>query len=300
MSKKEALGKGIRALLEGIDNDISPERRQEIKETAAMLGSVNMIAIAAIEANPYQPRTHFDETALSELSQSIASLGVVQPITVRRLNNSKYQLISGERRLRASQLAGLTEIPAYIRTANDQEMLEFALVENIQREDLNAIEVAITYKRLIDECDLTQENLGDRLGKNRTTVTNYLRLLKLPPEIQKGLKDKVISMGQARALVSVADVLLQLDLYKEVVNKGLSTRQTEALVRQVMEHGKKPSTDKTPKRLPLAYQKVQDKLSSALGTRVAMKPKNNGSGEIVIHYFSDDDLNRLLDLLDEA
>lgn len=300
MSKKEALGRGIRALLEGIDSDVSPERKREMQETADLLGSVNMIPIDAIEANPYQPRTHFDETALRELSQSISSLGVVQPITIRRLNATQYQLISGERRLRASQLAGLTEIPAYIRTANDQEMLEFALVENIQREDLNAIEVAITYKRLIDECALTQENLGERLGKNRSTVTNYLRLLKLPPEIQKGLKEKTISMGHARALINIEDVILQLDLYKEVRAKSLSVRQTEALVRKVTEHGKKPGTDKTPKRLPLAYQKVQNRLSSALSTRVSMKPKNNGSGEIVIHYFSDDDLNRLLDLLDEG
>lgn len=300
MSKKEALGKGIRALLEGIDSDVSPEEAKNIRETAAQLGSVNKIPIDQIEANPYQPRTHFDDTALKELSQSIESLGVVQPITVRRLNNNQYQLISGERRLRASQMAGLTEIPAYIRTANDQEMLEFALVENIQREDLNAIEVAITYKRLIDECSLTQENLGDRLGKNRTTVTNYLRLLKLPPEIQKGLKDKKVSMGHARALINVEDVVLQLDLYKEVLKKGLSVRQTEALVRKVTEHGKVPSPDKTAQKLPLAYQKVQDRLSSALSTRVSMKPKNNGSGEIVIHYFSDDDLNRLLDLLDEG
>lgn len=299
MSKKEALGKGIRALLEGIDQDVSPKQREELREAASVLGSVNMIPLEQITANPYQPRTHFDEEALKELSQSIQALGVVQPITVRRLNKHQYQLISGERRLRASQMAGLQEIPAYVRTANDQEMLEFALVENIQREDLNAIEVAITYKRLIDECNLTQENLGDRLGKNRSTVTNYLRLLKLPPEIQKGVKDKTISMGHARALINVDDVVLQLDLYREILDKKLSVRQTESLVRKALEHGKKPNPAREPQKLPRAYQKVQDRLSSALGTRVHMKPKQDGSGSIVIHYFSDDDLNRLLDILDE-
>ncbi len=297
MSKKEALGRGIRALLEGIDSDVAPQQREEIKQAIAVAGSVTMIPIDQIEINPYQPRTEFDENALQELSASISSLGIIQPLTVRRLSANSYQLIAGERRLRASKMAGLTEVPAYIRTANDQEMLEFALVENIQREDLNPIEVAITYKRLIDECSLTQENLGDRLGKDRSTVTNYLRLLKLPPDIQKGLKDKSITMGHAKALLGVENILLQLDLYKEVVAKSLSVRQTEALAREAATR-KKPQP-KEAVRLPLAYQKVQDRLASALSTKVSLKPRQDGSGDIVIHYFSDDDLTRILDTLED-
>ena len=293
MSKKEALGKGIRALLENIDSDL--EENTPKNESDNLVGTVNQIPLDQIEINPFQPRADFDEQKLKELSDSITVHGVIQPITVRKLNNKKYQLIAGERRLRASKLAGLKEIPAYIRTADDQEMLEIALIENTQRENLNAIEIAINYKRLIDECQLTQEELSERVSKDRSTVTNYLRLLKLPPDIQRGLKEKKISMGHARALIAIDDFVKQLNIYKEIVAKGLSVRQTEELVRF---YDKKPVEKKQPEKIPLAYQKVQDRLSSYFSTRVAVKHKNNGKGEIVINYYSDDDLNRILDILD--
>jgi ParB family transcriptional regulator, chromosome partitioning protein len=296
--KKEALGKGIRALLEGIDSEVSPGRREELLETVKQVGSISSVPLTQIEINPFQPRADFDPQRLEELAESIRSLGVVQPITVRRLEEGKYQLIAGERRLRASRMAGLKEIPAYIRTANDQEMLEFALVENIQREDLNAIEVAITYKRLIEECAITKEEMAMRLGKDRSTVTNYLRLLKLPPEIQKGIKERTISMGHARALINIDDPMAQTDIYRQVVGRELSVRQTEDLVRRYREP-RQPGKP-TEKKLPLAYRKVQDTLASHLGTKVTLKHKATGKGEIVIHYFSDDDLDRVLDILNPS
>ena len=293
MSKKEALGKGIRALLENIDADADDDKK-DAGDDSKFMGTVTEIPLDHIEINPFQPRADFDEQKLQELSDSIKVHGVIQPVTLRKLGANKYQLIAGERRLRASKLAGLTKIPAYIRTANDQEMLEIALIENIQRENLNAIEIAVNYKRLIDECDLTQEALGERVSKDRSTVTNYLRLLRLPPEIQKGIKDKKISMGHARALIAVDDVVDQIAIFKEITNKNLSVRQTEELVRN---WGKKRQP-KEKERLPLAYQKVQDSLSSHFSTRVRLNRKNNGKGEIVIQWFSDEDLNRILDLLD--
>ena len=295
MSKKEALGKGIRALLENIDSDMETHKREESIESNNLIGTVNQIPLDQIEINPFQPRADFNEQKLQELSDSITVHGVIQPITVRKLNNKKYQLIAGERRLRASKLAGLKEIPAYIRTADDQEMLEIALIENTQRENLNAIEIAINYKRLIDECELTQEELSERVSKDRSTVTNYLRLLKLPPDIQRGIKERKISMGHARALIAIDDFIKQLNIYKEITTKGLSVRQTEELVRN---YDKKKAPPSPAEKLAPGYQKVQDKLASHFSTRVAVKPKNNGKGEIVINYYSDEDLNRILDILD--
>lgn len=293
-AKKEELGKGIRALLGGIDSDLSAE---PAKARPAFTESVHnaTVLLSQIEINPFQPRAEFDEDSLQELSESIKAHGVIQPITVRALGGNKYQLIAGERRLRASQMAGLKEVPVFIRKANDQEMLEIALIENIQREDLNAMEIAINYKRLIDECSLTQDEMAGRLGKNRSTVTNYLRLLKLPPDIQLAIKNRELSMGHARAIIAINDVTVQLAVYKEIISKGLSVRQVEALAKSLQKSGTKAKT--TLKEQPLAYRKIQDRLSSLLSTKVNVKAKKGGKGEISIAYYSDDDLDRILDIL---
>lgn len=294
MSKKNDLGKGIRALLENMDSDNNslPEKTRE------EISSTNNIPLDQIEINPFQPRADFDEEALTELANSIRIHGVIQPVTVRKLNATKYQLISGERRLRASKIAGLRDIPAYVRNANDQEMLEIALIENIQREDLNDIEIAIHFRRLLDECSLTHEQLADRLGKNRTTVTNFLRLLKLPPDIQSGLKQHKISMGHARALIGLEDPVAQLSIYKEILQKNLSVRDVEDMVRN-FQNKKQGSTQKTiqTSHLPYEFRKIQDDISSHLGTRVVIKRSKAGKGEILISFFSDDDLYRLKDII---
>ncbi|CAN5362646.1 ParB/RepB/Spo0J family partition protein [soil metagenome] len=294
-AKKEDLGKGIRALLGGINDDMkaNPAVAAELRDKV----SNTFIPLDNIEVNPFQPRADFDQGALEDLSESIKNHGVIQPITVRSLGNNKYQLISGERRLRASKMAGLKEVPVYLRKADDQEMLEIALIENIQREDLNAIEISINYKRLMDECSLTQEDLSKRLGKNRTTVTNYLRLLKLPPEIQSGIKNKEVTMGHARALITIEQPEVQLDIYHEAVKKGLSVRQVEELAKKQADAkpGKKLKDTKEPQ--PLAYRKIQDKLTTLLSTKVEVKARKGGKGEITISYYSDDDLDRILDVL---
>lgn len=298
-NKKEELGKGIRALLSSIDDDVSI-KKVGAKKVKEVMNTIIELPIINIEVNPFQPRVHFDETALEELKKSIQIHGVVQPITVRKIGVNQFQLIAGERRLRASKLAGLKSIPAYLRLADDQQMLEIALIENIQREDLNPIEVAITYQRLIDECNLIHEQLGERVGKNRSTVSNYLRLLKLPPEVQKGLKQKTLAMGHARALLGIEDVVLQIALSKEVITNKLSVRQTEALVKKYTTRSKAPKQKSDPSHsLPLAYKKLQDQLTSSLGTKVAIKRKSGGHGEIVINYYNDDDLNRIIDMLEE-
>ncbi len=291
--KKSELGLGIRALLSNIENQTPEQQVQTVKE---LTHTVAMISIDEIEVNPFQPRKEFDEEALSELSDSLKVHGLIQPLTVRRLNDHQYQLISGERRLRASKIAGLSEVPAYIRLAKDQDMIEMALVENIQREDLNAIEVAITFQRLIDECELTHENLSGRVGKKRSSVTNYLRLLKLPPDIQKGIKSGNISMGHARALLGIDDIALQISVFKEIVSKDLSVRATEDLVRRY----KEPSAPRVSKEnVSGDYKQVQDNLRSYLGARVQLKCKPNGSGQISIPFTSTDDLNRLLELIEK-
>lgn len=292
--KKKELGLGVRALLSNIETQTQEKQAEVVRE---LTHTVAMIPIGEIEVNPFQPRKDFDENALNELAESLRVHGLIQPITVRRLADKQYQLISGERRLRASKIAGLTEVPAYIRLANDQEMIEMALVENIQREDLNAIEVAITYQRLIDECSLTHENLSDRVGKKRSTVTNFLRLLKLPPDIQKGLKDDDISMGHARALLSIDDFALQHSIFKKIVSEHLSVREAEDLIRRYKEdRAAKPAKP----RLPGDYQNVQDNLRNYLGSKVQLKVKSNGGGQIAIPFTSTDDLNRLLDLIEKS
>ena len=291
-NKKDALGKGIRALLDSIDTS-APTQKEETNVTS---NTVNELPLEFIEVNPFQPRVDFDEARLNELADSIKIHGVIQPITVKKLSAKKYQLIAGERRLRASKMAGLTTIPAFIRTANDQEMLEIALIENTHREDLNAHEVAINYKRLMDECNLTQEDLAERVGKDRATVANYLRLLKLPPDIQLAIKNRTISMTHARAIISIEDPVAQLSLYKDIISKDLSVRAVEQLARAAKQN-KRKAPQHSRASLPHDLKRVQDKLASHLSTRVILKNKRGGRGEIVITYFSDDDLQRLVDLM---
>ncbi|MCP3932648.1 MAG: ParB/RepB/Spo0J family partition protein [Bacteroidetes bacterium] len=293
--KKKELGLGIRALLSNIETEVAEDQEKVIKELSH---SVAMIPVGEVELNPFQPRTNFEEQAMKDLAGSLAIHGLIQPITVRRLSDRKYQLISGERRLRAAKMAELKEVPTYIRIANDQEMLEMALVENIQREQLNPIEIALTFQRLLEECKLTQENLSGRVGKNRVTVTHFLGLLKLPPTIQEALRDKRISMGHGKALQGMDDIALQLSLFKQIIDKGLSVRATEEFVRKYKENQPARSKKRKPS-LPEAYLNVQDNLSSHLGTRVQLKRKKDGNGQIVINFASDEDLNRLLDLIEE-
>lgn len=297
--KKTVLGRGLGALLESND---TTERKRDSQNPAvgsASVGSTVLnIPLENIEVNPFQPRSTFEEESLNELADSIKIHGVIQPITVRKAENNKYQLIAGERRLRASKLAGKKEIPAYIRTASDQESIEIALIENIQREDLNPLEIAINYKRLQDECDLTQEQLAERLGKNRSTVTNFMRLLKLPPDVQAGLRDGKISMGHAKALMSITDLPTLLAAYKEVTAKGLSVRQVEELVKNYEKPTKKPGAiAKKGPEMPMGIKKWQDQLMNSLSTKVTINRSKDGKGEIVIRFYSDDDLERLIETI---
>lgn len=289
MSKKMALGRGLGALIEGANDPMN-----EVVEHRITSELVNEIDIDKIDVNPYQPRTTFDEEALNELAESIKRLGIIQPITVRS-NEGKYQLISGERRLRAAKIAGMKIIPAYIRTANDQGLLEMALVENIQREDLDSIEVAISYQRLIEECDLTQENLADRVGKKRATVGNYLRLLKLPAEIQLGLRQSHLSMGHARALITIDDPISQLKLYRAILEKDLSVRKTEEEVRAIQEkHPEKSQKLKTNRELPQTEAQLKNHLINKLGWAADIKTGSKGDGKIVISYHNELELQEII------
>jgi ParB family chromosome partitioning protein len=260
-----------------------------------------MLSIESIEANPFNPRTNFEKDALEELSQSIAIHGIIQPLTVRKLGRDKYQLISGERRFRASQMAGLKEVPAYIRVANDQTMLEMALVENIQREDLNSIEVALSYQRLIDECSLTQDQLSQKVAKSRSSITNHLRLLKLPADIQAAVRDTIISMGHARALVSAGDEEIQLAIFSRIVDEGLSVRDTELLIREgyVEPRAGGNSGSKSQKDITISDKQFtfKEHLSDRLSTKIDIKKSNLGSGKIIVNFNSEVDLNRIIELL---
>lgn len=301
-NKKNALGRGLSALLENASTDITT--KTSTSGEAVLAGGISTIPIDKIETNPFQPRTHFEEDALNELAASIKEHGIIQPITLRKLGNDKYQLISGERRFRASQLAGLKEIPAYVRIANDQSMLEMALVENIQRENLDAIEVAISFKRLMDECKLTQEELSQKVGKNRSTVTNFLRLLKLPALIQVGIRTKQISMGHARALIAIEDENKQIEIFKAIIENDLSVRQAEELARE----GKKGASiekkvaDKKVKEeapiLSLEHRKVVDDLKHTFNTDVQLSINEYGKGKLTFSFSSKEDLQRILDILD--
>src|ERR1700761_2806187 len=296
--KRNALGKGLSALLNDSVN-VMPDKNKAVATSPEVndMGSVNEIKIAEIEVNPFQPRTDFDEQALQELSESIKLQGLIQPITVRRVNAHSYQLISGERRFRASKLAGLTQIPAYVRTANDQQMLEMALIENIQRENLNAIEVALSFQRMIEECSLKQEELGERVSKNRSTVTNYLRLLKLPPSIQASIRDGELSMGHAKALITIDDPTKQIYIHQYIIKHGLSVRKTEEMARELQRAPVKKE-GKQPEPISFQLQKIQDDLASKFSTRVKFNFSSHGKGTIEIPFLSEDDLGRILELLD--
>jgi len=297
-SKKEALGKGIRSLLQNIDTDLKQTTSALGEKAVAAATGIERIPLDQIEVNPKQPRRDFDEQALQELSHSIKLHDVIQPITVSRAGNKKYQLVAGERRLRASRMAGLKDIPAYIRQANDQELLELALLENLQRENLNAIEIGLSYKRLMDECTLTQEQVADRMGKERSTVTNYIRLLKLPPDIQVAVRNGQLSMGHARALIAVENVEKQLYIFNEIIQQGLSVRQAEELVRKV-NHIEKGTVKKPVKNpLPPAYQKIEDNLASHFSTKVTLDRSKAGKGSITIEFYSDEELDSILEKID--
>jgi ParB family chromosome partitioning protein len=308
MAKKSALGKGLDALIKQSETE---------KNT---VNAINNINVKDITANPFQPRTNFEQEALGELASSIKQLGIIQPVTVREIENGQYQIISGERRYRASLLAGLTEIPAYVRQADDNSMLELALVENIQREDLDAIEIAISYQRLIDECRLTQENVSERIGKKRSTVANYLRLLKLPAEVQLAIRQRILSMGHARALINVEQPEQQMQIFRDIIENGMSVRQVETLVRQMSspENISSPDTDQETEAVDKpaenevliyedthlsgeteAEQLVKEKLSKCFGTKVDLKRNESGSGRVVISFRSDDELQYILQIAEK-
>ena len=293
--KKQALGRGLSALLKDPENDI---KSVNDKNADKVVGNIIELEISAIEINPFQPRSNFNEESLRELATSIKELGVIQPITVRKLDFNKYQLISGERRLRASTLVGLTTVPAYIRIANDNESLVMALVENIQRHDLDPIEIALSYQRLIDEIQLTQEQMSERVGKKRSTIANYLRLLKLDPIIQTGIRDGFITMGHGRAIINVDDLDIQTNKKKKIVSQNLSVRDTEALVKNYQE-SLKPKPAGKPK---VASFEVEDAHKSAFanyfGTKVDVKVAGNGKGKITIPFHSEEDFNRIIKLID--
>ena len=298
-NKKEALGKGIRSLLQNIDTDLKQTTSALGEQVVAQATGMERIPLDQVDINPKQPRRDFDEKALQELSMSISLHDVIQPITVSKLGPKKYQLIAGERRLRASKMAGLKDIPAYIRQANDQELLELALLENLQRENLNAIEIGLSYKRLMDECVLTQEQVADRMGKERSTVTNYIRLLKLPPDIQVAVRNGQISMGHARAIIAVENVEKQLFVFNEVVRNGLSVRQTEELVRKTASLDKNNIKKAAGKvNLPPAYQKIEDNLASHFSTKVKLDRSKNGKGSVTIEFYSDEELDSILEKID--
>jgi ParB family chromosome partitioning protein len=289
MTKKNALGRGLGALIEGVEKEVL-EKKVEANQD---------ISISSIDGNPFQPRTSFDETALEELAASISKLGIVQPLTVRESGNSRYQLIAGERRLRAARLAGLTRVPAYIRTADDQAMLELALVENIQREDLDAVEVAISFQRLIEECKLTQELLSERVGKQRSTVANYLRLLKLPAEIQLGIKNKNLMMGHARALINIEDPKKQINVYYKIVDGDLSVRQAEELVRQLQtEKIKDPLKLERKRKLNQDFIQLSEHLNRIFSAKVNFRINEQGKGKIVIPFESPEEMERILGVFD--
>lgn len=304
-NKRQALGRGLNALLNGGSEDVLDIPKVKTS-TNGVSGSVAMTAIKSIEANPFQPRNEFESEALQELAESIRTFGIIQPVTLRKLAENKYQLISGERRFRASQLAGLTEIPAYIRTADDQAMLEMALVENIQREDLNAIDVALSYQRLIDECSLTQEKLGERIAKNRSTVTNYLRLLKLPTEVQVAIKKGKITMGHARAIINAGTEEQQLEILTRILNEDLSVRQVEEIAKS-MAGKKSKNVESDTKEADLdvnnnwndKYAGYGHQLTEILKKKVIIQPGKNGSGKILIDFLNEKELEKIIECFEK-
>ncbi|MES2373671.1 MAG: ParB/RepB/Spo0J family partition protein [Bacteroidota bacterium] len=295
---KDLIGKGLRSLLQNIDSDLKNTAGSLKTDVVEQVTHTSRIPLKDIQVNPKQPRRDFDENALKELAESIKLHDIIQPLTVSKLPNGKYQLIAGERRFRASKIAGLADVPAYIRQANDQQLLELALLENLQREDLNAVEIAISYKRMMEELNYTQEQVAERMGKERSTVTNYIRLLKLPPDIQLAVRNGSLSMGHARALVTIETIDRQLFVYNEIRQKELSVRQTEELVRN-MYKAEKPGAVKSSVKsdLPAAYKKIEDNLASHFATKVKMVHNKKGYGSITIDYYSLEELNKLLDAM---
>jgi len=294
---KDKIGKGLRALITNIDSPkTTKSQKKKIVETLNQ--NINEIDIKLIEANPFQPRTEFNKEELKELSDSIGVHGLIQPITVRSIGGSKFQIISGERRWRASKMAGLKKLPAYVRVTDDQGLLEMAIVENIQRSDLNAMEVAVSFQRLIDECNISHEKMADRVGKSRSSITNYLRLLKLPPNIQKALKTDAISMGHARAMIGVQPKEAQLDIFKRVIAGGLSVRATEELIKGFKGAAAPKKKNKKQTAEHPEVVKIKKRLRSYFGTKVDIKRNNKGKGSIQIHFGSDDELNDILDSID--
>jgi ParB family chromosome partitioning protein len=293
--KSEALGKGIRSLLQNIDTDLKNTTGGLKNDLIEQNVSTRLVSLELIEVNTDQPRKDFNETALSELASSIKMHGIIQPLTVSPMPNGKYRLIAGERRYRASRIAGIKEVPVYVRQTTDSTILELALLENLQRENLNAIEIALSYKRLMDDLDYTQEALAERMGKDRSTVTNYLRLLKLPPDIQVAVRNGDLSMGHARAIINVDAIDKQLYIFSEIKKKGLSVRQTEELVRKLYTGDKGKKTAKPT--LPDAFRKMEDKIASEYGTKVKVSHNKNGYGSILFEYYSLEELNSLLEKL---
>ncbi len=294
-AKKKALGKGLGALLSNPETDITSQGISQ----STVVGAISEIPVSQIEANPFQPRSRFEKEALQELADSIKKQGIIQPLTVRKLGYDKYQLISGERRLKAAIIAELDKVPVYIRVADDMQMLEMALVENIQREDLNPIEIGVSYQQLIEECKLTQEELSKRVGKNRTTITNYIRLLKLPADVQVALRDEKISMGHARAIINISEPEKQTEIVALIINKELSVRDVEMLVKNL--HQVKPGNQKkedTPQEIPEAFQNKLQKLKGKLHFPLKLKRNNKGKGQIVIPFSSDKELEQIFEILD--
>jgi ParB family transcriptional regulator, chromosome partitioning protein len=292
------LGRGLGALLhdsDPSDNRTSAANRNQDNTAVEPVNMMSEVSVEMIEVNPYQPRTHFDEEALQELAESIRIQGIIQPITVRQIGKDKYQLISGERRLQASKIAGLTHVPTYVRTANDQQMLEMALIENIQRENLNSIEIALSYQRLITDCGLKQEELGDRVGKNRATVNNYIRLLRLPPLIQASLRDDKITMGHARAIINIENAEIQLKLFRRTVEEGWSVRRVEDAVREI--HLENTPKERLETSFSQEHRALQFKLSSMFGTKVLIKSNDKQKGEIKIPFSSQEELDKILSSL---
>jgi len=294
-TKKQALGRGLSALLKNTNEDINSAQDKNAKK---LVGSIVEIDIDSIAVNPFQPRSYFNEEALQELSNSIKELGVIQPITVRKLEGNSFQIVSGERRFRASKLAGKTTIPAYIRLANDQEMLEMAIVENIQRENLDPIEIALSYQRLIDDIKLTQEQMAKRVGKSRSAVTNFLRLLKLDPIVQTGIRDGFLSMGHGRALLGIENQEEQLSVYEKIITNKLSVRQTEVLVKELRSGIVKTEKEK-PLSAPSFIKTAKSKLNDFFGNDVEIKVSKNNKGKIIIPFNSEEDFNRIKKLLDK-
>jgi len=292
IQKKTGLGRGLSAILESPETDITSK---DISGNY-VAGAIANLGIDKIETNPFQPREDFDEAALAELAQSILEQGIIQPLTVRKMGYDKYQLISGERRFRASKIAGISSVPCYIRVANDEQMLEWALIENIQRENLNAIEIALSYNRLIEECSLTQDELSKRVGKNRTTVTNYMRLLKLPAEVQAALREGAISMGHARSIINVEDEQRQLLITRKIIAEELSVREIEKLVRQ-LDKVIAPVVKLGKTSLPLKYESMKDSIQERLNRKIELNRTPKGKGTIIIPFVSDDDLQAIISKL---